>query len=117
MQQLTSNERSPSYVTESNKYLSFCVSALMLSVSSVAIMNAPDGDMLPSTNCRHIWKNDTGEYDSVIPLDFVATQVYDDLDKENAEAFSEFFIKLTANMKTLPFEAFEDIAQRPWDFV
>ena len=49
--------------------------------------------------------------------DFINAQTNDDHDQENADVFSEFFDKLTSNMKTLPFEVFEDIAERPWDFV
>jgi len=118
MQQLVSNEPSPSYIQEPNKYLSFCVSALMLSVSSVAnnISNSDSG-ILPSANCKLMYQKNITEYDCDILEDFTTAQANDNHDQENADVFSEFFYKLTANMKTLPFEAFEDIAKRPWDFV
>lgn len=40
-----------------------------------------------------------------------------DKDKGLEAISSEFLIELTENMKELPFEALEDIARRPWDFI
>lgn len=80
--------------------------------------------MLPSASydCYHKQNKATGyNFDGL--KDFIENSnnaklsVNYDYDQENEVVFSEFFNKLTSNMKTLPFEIFEDIAERPWDFV
>lgn len=121
---LTENLPSPSYITESSKYASLCFSALLLTASNVATINFPSTDMLPSASydCYHKQNKATGyNFDGL--KDFIENSnnaklsVNYDYDQENEIVFSEFFNKLTSNMKTLPFEIFEDIAERPWDFV
>jgi len=107
----------PSYILESSKYARFCVSALLLTASNIAASNLSGADIPSSSSYGYYQQNNVAKYNFDEYVDFIDIQANPDYDQENAVVFSEFFDKLTSNMKTLPFEVFEDIAERPWDFV